>query len=292
MKKSKYESPDKPTGGGARSLKAVPTSQQTSAGYGVRQNYAYCRLVEIGISETAALQASKHAEMVAFPAGRSIWKRGASIEAWAYVISGLVVSGFRPRLNNIGAIEIFGESSWFGDHQILNPVVAEADYVCMEPTSVLLIPKKLVLELMRSEPEFARFMARLMAWRAQTQFEFFAAIKMGNPCFRTVSGLWRTAQALTNDFEHRTSGIPVDSVLIPLPQNLIAALCGVSRATFYRIVQRLIASGWLMRLNGTLMLLNAPAWQRLQELHRLRKTDEYAPTMGELLENFASVSGL
>jgi CRP-like cAMP-binding protein len=292
MKKSKSGSAISANPGGRRTLKALPTSSQVLAGYGVRENYAYCRLVELGISEPTALRVSKDVQMEPFAAGQSIWKKGETVSMWAYVVSGLVVSAIRHKEKMSNTLEIFGESCWFGDYQILNKVVAEADYVCLEASTVLLVPERAVTELMLSEPEFTSFVCRLMAWRAQTRLEFLAAIKMGNPCFRTVAGLWHAALSLTNGFEYRASGITVESVSLPIGQDMLAALCGVSRATFYRYVKHLTAAGWLSRSNRHLVLMNAPAWGRLQQLQRLRQADNYAPTVDELLKDFDSVAGL
>jgi len=181
-------------------------------------------------------------------------------------------------------ISIYGEGSWFGEQSIINRKTSYADFVCLSPTEVMSISSDIVLELMESQPSFALYLTRLMAWRVQKTSEMLMLMKFGNPCLRVVMGLSQFAEAL---FYHSDRPPTVgfgQGVEIPVKQKVLADLCGVSRTIFSEFAQKLAAEGWLSISYGKLEILSLQNWHKFSNIQRERKLNELNPTFEELLK--------
>ena len=71
---------------------------------------------------------------------------------------------------------------------------------------------------------------------------------------------------------------------IPISQNTLASLCGVSRTLFSEYVQQLAQNEWLKLSYGKLEILNIATWHRFARREREESINSLNPTIGELLD--------
>ena len=246
-------------------------------------NFKYQQLRNVGISQEKALQMAAFIRIASFDEGQVIWSKGSKIDSWRFIISGLVTASVESPNGALMPISIYGEGSWFGEQSIINRKTSYADFVCLASTDVMSISSEIVLELMETQPSFALYLTRLMAWRVQKTSEMLMLMKFGNPCLRVVMGLSQFAEAL---FYHSDRPPTVgfgQGVEIPVKQKLLADLCGVSRTIFSEFVQKLAAEGWLAISYGKLEILSLPNWHRFSQKQRERQINDLNPTFEELL---------
>jgi CRP-like cAMP-binding protein len=199
-------------------------------------------------------------------------------------MDGLVSAAIPTTNSDSTPISIYGKGAWFGEQSIINRKPSFADYVCLTPTEVLSLPASTFDELFLQEPAFARHVAKLMAWRVQKTSETLTLMKLGNPCLRVVMGLAQFAEALA----YRSDRPPTigfgDGVEIPIAQNTLASLCGVSRTLFSEYVQQLAQAEWLKLSYGKLEILNVSTWHRFARRQREDGVSSLSPSIAELLE--------
>ena len=246
-------------------------------------NFKYQQLRNVGISQEKALQMAAFIRIASFDEGQVIWAKGSKIDCWRFIISGLVTASVESPGGMLMPISIYGEGSWFGEQSIINRKTSYSDFVCLSSTDVMSISSDIVLELMETQPTFALYLTRLMAWRVQKTSEMLMLMKFGNPCLRVVMGLSQFAEAL---FYHSDRPPTVgfgQGVEIPVKQKLLADLCGVSRTIFSEFVQKLAAEGWLAISYGKLEILSLPNWHRFSQMQRERQINDLNPSFEELL---------
>ena len=247
-------------------------------------NFKYQQLKNVGISQEKALQMAAFVKVSSFDEGEVIWSKGSKIDAWRFIINGLVAASTESARGLLMPISIYGEGSWFGEQSIINRKSSYADFVCLAPTDVMSISSDIVLELMETQPTFALYLTRLMAWRVQKTSEMLMLMKFGNPCLRVVMGLSQFAEAL---FYHSDRPPTIgfgQGVEIPVKQKVLADLCGVSRTIFSEFVQKLAAAGWLAISYGKLEILQLPHWHKFSNKQRERKFNDLNPALEELLK--------
>jgi len=247
-------------------------------------NFKYQQLRNVGISQDKALQMAAFIRISSFEEGQVIWSKGSKIDSWKFIISGLVAASIESTSGMLMPISIYGEGSWFGEQSIINKKTSYADFVCLASTDVMSISSDIVLELMETQPTFALYLTRLMAWRVQKTSEMLMLMKFGNPCLRVVMGLSQFAEAL---FFHSDRPPTIgfgQGVEIPVKQKLLSDLCGVSRTIFSEFVQKLAVAGWLKISYGKLEILSLPNWHQFSQKQRERKLNEMNPSFEEILK--------
>ena len=247
-------------------------------------NFKYQQLRNVGISQEKAMQLAAFIKISSFEDGQVIWSKGSRIDSWRFIITGLVAASVESPSGLLMPISIYGEGSWFGEQSIINRKTSYADFVCLSSTEVMSISSEIVLELMETQPTFALYLTRLMAWRVQKTSEMLMLMKFGNPCLRVVMGLSQFAEAL---FYHSDRPPTVgfgQGVEIPVKQKVLADLCGVSRTIFSEYVQKLAAAGWLTISYGKLEILSLPNWHKFSNKQRDRKFNDLNPSFEELLK--------
>ncbi len=78
---------------------------------------------------------------------------------------------------------------------------------------------------------------------------------------------------------------------IPIPQNTLASLCGVSRTLFSEYVQQLAQHGWLKLSYGKLELLSIPTWHAFARLQREDSVNTLNASIQELLRTLDASGG-
>lgn len=207
------------------------------------------------------------------------------MESWFLIVTGLVSAATPIAEGQSVPICLYGNRSWFGEHSIINKKPNYADYVCLTPTDTLSLPAEVFHELLEEEPQFATYIAKLVAWRAQNVSEMLMMMKLGNPPLRVIMGLSQFNEALAYNSERPPTIGFGDGVELPLKQSDLACLCGVSRSTFSDVVQQLAINGWLRLAYGKIEILSHDSWHRFSQKQRTRSFSNLCPTLDELLQD-------
>lgn len=255
------------------------------------RSYAYVgtRLRHLGLSEDVANDTARVVKVHAFAAGSKMWTKGGDVSHWRYIIEGLVSASMPTTTCASTPISIYGKGAWFGEQSIINRKPSFADYVCLTETQVLSLPASRFDTLFEQEPEFARHVAKLMAWRVQKTSETLTLMKLGNPAMRVVMGLAQFAEALAYRSERPPTIGFGEGVELPVPQNTLASLCGVSRTLFSEYVQQLAQREWLTLSYGRLEIMNIATWHRFARRQRENSFNALNPTIVELLDLLAEL---
>lgn len=246
--------------------------------------YIYDLLTGLGLGRSHALEMLPRVKVAGFDPREVIWSKGGEVAAWTYVISGLVSAGVPIKEGGRIQVNIYGQRTWFGEEALLNRYPSSLEYVCLTSVRAVTIPAADTLAAFRSEPEFARYIALLMAWRSRQNAEMIVLMKQGSPPLRVVMGLALFAEALQyNSSRPPTEGPEGTSVEIPVKQSVVASVCGVSRGVFSEIVQQLASAGWLRVDYATLELRSVRTWLRFSLKHRQTRMNVTKPSVEELL---------
>jgi CRP/FNR family cyclic AMP-dependent transcriptional regulator len=246
-------------------------------------NYAAYILRKAGVSEPVARSAAPKLTLQHHEAQGVVWAKGGEVQAWQFIITGLVAAAAPVQDARPVPITVYGPGSWFGEQPILNRMPPHLEYVCLVPTQVLNMPAVVLWELFDTEPDFARYIAKLAAWRAQKMAEMLVLVKLGNPCLRVVMGIAQFAEALASGRDLSVTEGLDGGISIPVTQTVLAAMCGVSRAVFSEYVQPLASNGWLTISYGQIELLSIATWHRFYKSRRAQSTTLISPTIEELL---------
>ncbi len=251
--------------------------------------YVYHRLRRLGLAEDLARRTAPVVKAQSFAVGAKLWVKGGEVDHWQYIMDGLVSASFPTTNSDSTPISIYGKGAWFGEQSIINRKPSFADYICLTPTEVLRMPSAVFDDLFVQESGFARYVAKLVAWRVQKTSETLTLMKLGNPCLRVVMGLAQFAEALAYRSERPPTIGYGQGVELPIGQNMLASLCGVSRTLFSEFVQQLAHERWLQISYGKLEILHVTTWHRFARLQRENSFNQLNPSIEDLLEVFNSL---
>lgn len=246
--------------------------------------YKFELLTGMGLSESCALQMLPRVRMTGFDPQEVVWSKGSGVVDWTYVVSGLVGASVPMQEGGSIHVDIYGSHTWFGEEAVLNRYPSSFEYVCLTSVRTVGIPAADLLAALQSEPEFARYIALLMAWRSRRSAEMAVLMKQGSPALRVVMGLALFAEALQyHSSRPPTLGAEGISVKIPVKQSIVASICGVSRSAFSEVVRRLASAGWLRLDYATLELCSLRTWLRFPLKHRQARMNITKPSVEELI---------
>jgi len=247
-------------------------------------NYRSQQLRKIGLSAERAMELASSVTLASFRDGQTVWAKGSEIASWSFIVNGLVAASVPTPNSSSTPISIYGAGAWFGEQPIINRKPSYAEYVCLAATELLSMPATQVVRLLETEPGFSLYMTKLMAWRVQKTSEMLMLMKLGNPCLRVVMGIAQFAEALSyNASRPPTIGFG-EGIEIPIKQQVLASLCGVSRTLFSEFVQQLATNGWLRTSYGKLEILSVGVWHRFAQGQRERNMNNLTPAIEELLQ--------
>lgn len=252
-------------------------------------NYVYKQLRHLGLSDIMAKQTAPTVKVQSFEAGKQIWSKGSEVRHWIFIIEGLISASVQTTNSDATPIAIYGRGAWMGEQSIINRKPSFADYICLTQTEVLTLPAAQFDELFVSEPHFARFVAKLMAWRVQKTSETLTLMKLGNPCMRVVMGLAQFAEALAYQSDRPPTIGYGEGVEIPITQNTLASLCGVSRTLFSEYVRHLSQDGWLKLSYGKLEILSISTWHAFARKQRENSLNTLNASIEDLMATFRSL---
>ena len=179
-----------------------------------------------------------------------------------------------------GCLHLYGPDAWFGEQALLDGQPSDLDYICMTPVEVIGMSQACLQEAMREEPDFSAALLQRMAWRERQHTAMLAMMRAGSSALRLVMGLAQFAEA-------QAPAPDPDVVDIPIGQDQIAALCGVSRTLFSAGLQHLVKAGWVKVRYGAMALQSAQAWRVFAQSQRDSPGLNSHPSMAELLSALA-----
>ena len=240
-------------------------------------NYAVQILARLGLSEPSARAISPKLVIASYETGQPVWLQNERIDAWCFLISGMVV-GTSPRMSGQRLpMTLHGPQAWFGEVPILNDEPTVLDYVCATDVQLIRMPVLTFRHAVSTDPGFSAHILRTTARHAQLQMDLIISLKVDSPTMRTVLGMAQIAEALFASVEGQ------ETLAIPIKQSLVAAICGVSRTMLSHYLQGLQLAGWVRVHYGRLELVSPRAWVRLaRTIHRHRLFDRQV-TIGEMV---------
>ncbi len=244
-------------------------------------NYAYRLLKKISFSERRILDVLPRMSIRSFEAGDIIWGKGLPVQSWYCVMSGYVAASVPLEKGGQMPVSVLGQHAWFGEQSLLSRQPSALDYSCLTPVEVIGMDKSFLEAAFEQEPDFVRFLVGLVTWRVQQQSEMLMLMRLGSSSLRVVMGLAQLAEAIRRDLD-----IPVDAeerVEIPISQELIASLCGVSRTLFSEYLQHLVRADWVKVRYGAIEMRRPDVWQLFAQSQRARQRVAHRPTIEDLL---------
>ncbi len=242
------------------------------------------RLLEaVQFSNARILALLPHLTFSSFDEGDVICAKGCSLQSWTCVISGFVAASIPLDRGRPLPVHLHGHNDWFGELSLLSKQPSHYEYTCLTPVEVIGMGKKHFDTAISDEPDFVRFLARHMAWRAQQQSEMLMVMRLGSSPLRVFMGLAQFAEAAGS---HRNASLAVSKQVVadlPIGQNKIAALCGVSRTLFSEYIQQLSKAGWLILRYGGIELQSVQTWHSFARMQRERRQTRSRPSVKELL---------
>lgn len=246
--------------------------------------YVLNMLREVGMSESFARAALPRIKISSMEANEVIWAKGANVDCWQLIMDGVVAAAAPTQEREKLPVTIYGHHAWFGEQAILTHNSSPFEYICATAVQVLKVPVSLVLTAFDEEPAFSKYLARLVAWRAQVSTETLALMKFGNPTMRAVLGLALFAEALSTRSTRPAQPKVDKGLMIPVNQSVLASLCGVSRTVFSENVRILEQEGWLRIRYSCLELAAVRPWQCLVGKLRQQRLQTNDLTIEDLLE--------
>lgn len=227
-----------------------------------------------------------------FDAGDVIWGKGSPVQSWYCVMSGYVAASVPLDSAGRMPVHIFGQHTWFGEQSILSGSNSAMEYGCLTPVEVIGMDKAQLEAAFAHEPDFVRFLVGLVSWRVQQHSEMLMLMRLGSSSLRVVMGLAQMAEAIRHGQEPLPSPIRgvVESVEIPIPQELIASLCGVSRTLFSEYLQHLARAGWVKVRYGAIELRSTEAWRVFMQRQRESQRVISRPSIESLLAELSSAA--
>ena len=245
--------------------------------------HTYQLLKGIGLSEQRVLRLLPDTESLTLEVGAVMWPHGAQRQPLAHIITGLVSASVPDHGTGRTPLSIYGPDTWFGETAMLNRQASTLDYVCLTPTRVLTISNGEALDAFQNEPEFARYIARLVSWRHQQHSEMLALLKIGGPQLRVVMGLALFAEAQHSGSSHTPTSSMHGSLEIPLKQLLLASMFCVSRGIISVCLRELAAAGWLRVNYATVTLTDTQTWGNFARIYRQEQGNVAKPSMPDIL---------
>lgn len=112
-----------------------------------------------GLSPRDQSRVAELASIRDYPRGDYLWREGDQAEALTIIVRGRVKIVRHAEAGDV-ILEIFGTGEPVGAIAVYNYIPYPASAVSMEPTSLLLLPRREYFELLDRNPEFARAIIR------------------------------------------------------------------------------------------------------------------------------------
>jgi CRP-like cAMP-binding protein len=246
--------------------------------------FAYQVLKKTMMTDQGAVRAAAESRVRSFEAGATIWKKGAVVEEWSYVISGLVSESTPVSKAESLPLHVYGPRSWFGEQSIVLYKPTLFEFRCMTDVQLLAIPVRTLQLLWKDQPGFSTYVAQLLAWRVQKKTQMLALMKMGNPIIRVVMGIVLFSEALAYASARPPTQDADDGIEIPVNQTQMASLFGVSRTLLSDIIKKFERAGWLKVKYGKMEIKSLDTWRRFAGRRLNSASEELNPSIESILD--------
>lgn len=243
----------------------------------------YTLLKQLGLSERLVVSMLPVISGKIYSADQLICAKGQPEPPWTHVFSGMVCAGNPSPDAAYTPLSLLGPGTWFGEAAFLNQKPSLLEYVCLTPVRVMHLPHAMARDAFDREPEFCRYIGRMVSWRDQHHTEMLGLARLASPPPRVVIGLALLAQSLHCCATHLTSRHVPAQLEIPVKQAVLAHLCGVSRGIISVCLQQLAAAGWCQVSYASITYLRLKTWLRLAETHRNQRQPASQTTVPELI---------
>lgn len=177
-------------------------------------------------------------------------------------------------------VHIYGLHNWFGEQPLLGKQTSDLEYSCLTCVDVIGINRKIFDDAVLDEPDFMRFLLNLVCSRNRQSSEMLMLMRLGSSALRVLMSLAQFAEVQSCDVEGDVAEGVVD---IPISQDQIANLCGVSRTLFSEYIQQLSKAGLLKVRYGAIELRCVEVWQSFASRQRARESLNSRQSIAELL---------
>jgi CRP/FNR family cyclic AMP-dependent transcriptional regulator len=246
--------------------------------------YAKRLLHGIKFSDSRILSVIPHMSINSFDPGDVIWSKGGNVYSWNCVMTGYVVAGVPLESGGRLPVHIYGHHAWFGEQPLLGKQTSDLEYSCLTSVDVIGIKRKIFDEGLFSEPDFMRFLLDLVSLRNRQTSEMLMLMRLGCSSLRVMMTLAQFAEALNSNVDGEGSEDVVD---IPISQDQIANLCGVSRTLFSEYIQQLSKAGFLKVRYGAIELKSVKAWKNFAHKQRAKERLSNRHSIDALLGDMA-----
>jgi CRP/FNR family cyclic AMP-dependent transcriptional regulator len=181
----------------------------------------------------------------AYPARTCILRAGESSDALYVVLSGRVRVLLDDGEGHEIIVAVFGPNEFFGEIELMDGGPRLANFDCPQPTEILQIPRKVVMDWLERDSA-----AALLVLRTVTRRLADAHQKIGNLALVNVYG--RVARVLLEEGHEGANG----EWLVEPGAEQIAAMVGASREMVSRVVKDMINKGMVRRHKRKLIVLD------------------------------------
>lgn len=245
----------------------------------------------LGVTAATSFEVNRQSRVVSKRSGDTIWRFGEPIAHWSYIVDGMVAE-----LVNLGQgmcypLSLHGCGSCFAKHELITDGVARVDYVALTDVELLTLPTPAYLELLKSEPGFSQHLISTLSRQVQQQTNLLIVNKCSNAALRVLAGMALCAEGFGPLGCPGKKGEPADSLLLPMPQQMISRLCGVSRTLFSEYVGQLEHGNWVRLKYRGVELQHLHVWQNLFEhlhSHQIWWRNPSFPQLLSLLDDCAA----
>jgi CRP-like cAMP-binding protein len=189
----------------------------------------------------------------ACPAGSLVCRKGEQVEAWIGVVDGLVkmanVSAEGKQTSFVGV----AAGGWFGEGSLLKDEPRRYDIVALRASSIAYMPKATFMWLLDTSMPFNRFLLTQLNERLAQFIGMVEHDRLLGPDAR----LARCLAAMFNPHLYPGAG-----PTLPISQEQIAQLAGLSRQRANRALQRLAQAGLLRIEYGGITVVDLPGLRR------------------------------
>jgi CRP-like cAMP-binding protein len=178
--------------------------------------------------------------------GQLLARRGEMPSAWFGLVDGLLktsVLAADGRSSTLGGIL---PGCWFGEGALLRGKPRHADYVALRDSRVALLPVDDFARLLQEHPVFKDFVYGQINERLHYFMDHVGDVRLMRGPARVANALCGLAHPLNN---------PLGLIHLPIAQDELAAIAGVSRQRCNLALQHMQARGWLHIGYGQLTLL-------------------------------------
>lgn len=202
------------------------------------------------------------------PRGQLVARRGEIPSCWFGLIDGAIKSSVLSvdgRLSNLGGLL---PGAWFGEGALLRERPRHADYVALSDTRVAQLPLDDFSQLLQSQSSFKDFILMQVTERLHYFMDHLGEARLLNSPAQVAYTLRGLVHPLNN---------PLGLRHLPISQDELAAIAGVSRQRCNQTLAQMRGFGWLRTGYGGLTLLDL---ESIAQMAHAGRSEDARSTVG------------